>query len=157
MRRNIIETVMGAVVVAVAAIFVTIAFQSSGLESRNGYEVTARFSDATGLATGTDVRLAGVKVGTVVGQQLDPQTFEALVTLSIEEAVQLPQDTAARIVPEGLLGSNFVALEPGGAEETIPAGGAISYTQGAVNVVDLLGRFIFSTTNGAPDTAAPPQ
>lgn len=149
MRRNIIETVMGGVVVLVAALFVVFAFRSSDLRTVDGYQVTAEFDDATGLALGTDVRLAGVKVGTVAEQKLNTETYFAEVVLNIDDAVKLPEGTSARIVSDGLLGSNFVSLTPGGSDEMIPAGGHIQDTQGSVNVVDLIGRFVFSAAQGA--------
>jgi phospholipid/cholesterol/gamma-HCH transport system substrate-binding protein len=109
--------------------------------------VTVAFNDASGLAAGTDVRMAGVKIGTVVEQRLNPDTYFAEVTLGISETVRLPSDSSARIVPDGLLGGNYVSLEPGGAEDYIAPGGKITYAQGSVNVVDLLGRFIFSASD----------
>ncbi len=144
MRRNVIETVMGGVVLIVAAMFVAIAFQSGTATSPAGYQVTAEFDDASGLGPGSEVRMSGVKIGTVQGLELDPETFFAVVTLNIGDSYTLPNDTSARIIADGLLGSNFIALEPGGDEEMIAAGGEITFTQGSINVVDLLGRFIFS-------------
>jgi phospholipid/cholesterol/gamma-HCH transport system substrate-binding protein len=135
---------MGAAVILVAVGFVVFAFSATGVGSVDGYRVTARFDDAQGVNPGTDVRMAGVKIGSVVQQELNPNTYFAEVTLAIQQDIRLPQDTSARIVPEGLLGGNYVNLEPGGAEETIPDGGQIQYTQGAVNLVDLIGRFMFS-------------
>jgi len=144
MRRNIIETIMGAAVILVAVGFVVFAFSATGVGSVDGYRVTARFDDAQGVNPGTDVRMAGVKIGSVVRQELNPNTYFAEVTIAIQDDIRLPQDTSARIVPEGLLGGNYVNLEPGGAEDTIPDGGQIQYTQGAVNLIDLVGRFMFS-------------
>ena len=144
MRRNIIETIMGAAVILVAVGFVVFAFSATEIGSVDGYRVTARFDDAQGVNPGTDVRMAGVKIGSVVRQELNPETYFAEVTIAIQDDIRLPQDTSARIVPEGLLGGNYVNLEPGGAEETIPDGGQIQYTQGSVNLVDLIGRFMFS-------------
>lgn len=151
MKRNIIETVLGGIVLVVAVGFIVFAFKSSGLSSgTDGYEITAEFDDASGLTPGTDVRMAGVKIGTVVSQRLDTKTYFAKVVLSIDSSIELPSDTSARIVPEGLLGGNFVELEPGGDTENIAPGGEVEYTQGAINVVDLLGRFVF----GAADKKA---
>ena len=144
MRRNVIETVMGAVVVLVAIAFVAFAFRSSGLSTGAGYEVSAEFNNVTGIARGTDVRISGVKVGTVVGQELDPRTYQALVKLSINDGVELPMDSSARIVPEGLLGGNYVALEPGAEDDLIKPGGRIQYTQGSVNLLDLALKFFVS-------------
>ncbi|MBK1695879.1 outer membrane lipid asymmetry maintenance protein MlaD [Rhodovibrio salinarum] len=146
MRRNIIETIMGAAVILVAVGFVVFAFSATGVGSSvDGYRVTARFDNAQGVTPGTDVRMAGVKIGAVVAQRLNTETYFAEVELAIQEDIRLPQDTSARIVPEGLLGGNYVNLEPGGAEATIPDGGQIQYTQGAVNLIDLIGRFMFSS------------
>jgi phospholipid/cholesterol/gamma-HCH transport system substrate-binding protein len=156
MRRNMIETVMGGVVLLVAVVFIIFAFRSANLSSGNsgGYEVVVQFDDASGLNTGTDVRMAGVKIGTVVDQRLNPDTYFAEVTLGISEAIRLPSDTSARIIPDGLLGGNYVALEPGGAEDYISSGGHIQFSQGSINVVDLLGRFIFSAAEAAGDSPA---
>ena len=144
MRRNVIETIMGAAVILVAVIFVVFAFSSTGVNTVNGYQVTASFDNAQGVKSGTDVRMSGVKIGSVVDQRLNPQTYFAEVTMSIDQAIELPSDTSARIVPEGLLGGNYVNLEPGGAQEMIPQGGRIQYTQGAVNLIDMIGRLMFS-------------
>ena len=151
MDRNIIETVMGGVVLIVAAGFIALAFQSGAATSPSGYQVTAEFDNASGLGPGSEVRMSGVRIGTVQSLELDRVTYFAVVTLNISESIELPRDTSARIIADGLLGSNFVALEPGGAEEMIPPGEAITFTQGSINVVDLLGRFIFSAAEVAGD------
>ena len=161
MRRNLIETVMGGVVLLVAVFFVVVAFESAsiGNGSGSGYKVLVQFDDASGLTVGTDVRMAGVKIGTVTEQRLNPETYFAEVRLGINEAIRLPSDTSARIIPDGLLGGNYVALEPGGAEDYIEDGGQIIYAQGSINVVDLLGRFIFSAADVANEekSGAAPQ
>ncbi|MEE8507172.1 MAG: outer membrane lipid asymmetry maintenance protein MlaD [Kiloniellales bacterium] len=149
MRRNIIETVMGGVVLLAAAGFVFLVFQSGNVTPPSGYEITAEFDNATGVAPGTDVLLSGVKVGTVTGQRLDPDTFFAVVTMNISESVKLPRDTSARILMEGLLGSNYIALDPGGAEKTIQSGGQIGFTQGSINVIQLLSELIWSAADSA--------
>ena len=113
------------------------------------YEVTAEFDDASGLTPGTDVRMAGVKIGTVQANELDTETFMAKVTMNIQDGIEMPTDTSARIIPDGLLGGNFIALEPGGDEDVLKNGSVISFTQGSINVVDLLGRFIFSAADKA--------
>ena len=158
MRRNMIETVMGGVVLLVAVFFVVFAFRSTsmGSGSGDGYQVLVEFDDASGLTVGTDVRMAGVKIGTVVGQQLNPETYYAEIMLGINKSIRLPSDTSARIIPDGLLGGNYVALEPGGAEDYIENGGQIVYAQGTINVVDLLGRFSFSAADAASDSKVNP-
>jgi phospholipid/cholesterol/gamma-HCH transport system substrate-binding protein len=148
MRRNIIETVLGAAVLAVAIVFVVFAFSSTGVSTVEGYKLHARFDNAAGLTPGTDVRMSGVKIGSVVKQELNPETYFAEVTLAIQEDIKLPTDTSARIVPDGLLGSNYVMLEPGGARETLASGSTIQYTQGAINIVDMVSRLMFSSDGG---------
>ncbi|MFQ5773926.1 MAG: outer membrane lipid asymmetry maintenance protein MlaD [Kiloniellaceae bacterium] len=149
MQRNIIETVIGGVVLLVAAGFVVLAFQSGAVTRNTGYKVSAEFDNAAGVGPGTEVRMSGVKVGVVTNQRLDPKTYFAVVTMTIDESIMLPRDTSARILADGLLGASFVSLEPGGEEEMIPPGGQITFTQGSINVVDLLGRFIFSAADAA--------
>jgi phospholipid/cholesterol/gamma-HCH transport system substrate-binding protein len=157
MRRNVIETVMGGVVLIVAAMFVGIAFQSGTVTATGGYQLVAKFDDASGLGPGSEVRMSGVKIGTVHSQDLDQETFFAVVTLNISDSYKMPRDTSARIIADGLLGSNFIALEPGGDEEMLQPGEEITYTQGSINVVDLLGRFIFSAAEVASDKPAESQ
>lgn len=149
MRRNVIETIMGAAVLIVAGAFIVFVFTTTGLTTGGGYTVSARFDNAAGLNAGTDVRMSGVRVGSVVSQRLDSETYFAEVTLSIESDIRLPRDTSARIVPDGLMGGNYVALDPGGDEEMIDPGGRIQYTQGAVNIMDLVTRYMFSGNQGA--------
>lgn len=145
MNRNIIETIMGAVVLLVAVFFLAFAYSSSSTGGVDGYEVTAKFGRVDGLVSGSDVRLSGIKVGSIVDQRLDLQTFQAVLRLSIRDDIKLPADTAARILSDGLLGGNYLSLEPGGADEIIEAGGEISVTQDPVNIADLLGRFVFGS------------
>lgn len=145
MHRNLIETVMGGVVLVVALFFLVFAYTSADLGSVDGYEVTARFPSIEGLTVGSDVRISGVKVGSVTGHELDPLTFLAEVRMSIDESIELPIDTAAIIASESLLGGKFMRLEPGGDDQLIEPGGAIEYTQAPVNLEELLGRFIFGS------------
>ena len=145
MHRNIIETVMGGVVLLVALFFVVFAFTSAGDVTVDGYEVTARFDNAAGLTPGTDVRLSGVKLGSVIEQKLDLESFSAIVVMTVQSVLKLPTDTSARVLPDGLLGSNFIELQPGGELENIADGGAIEYTQGAINIVDVAIRSLLNT------------
>ena len=147
MNRNIIETIMGAVVLLVAILFLTFAYSSSNAGRVAGYEVTAKFGRIDGLLNGSDVRVSGIKVGSIIDQHLDPTTFQAVVRLSIRDDIKLPADTAARILSDGLLGSNYLSLEPGGADEIIEPNGEIEVTQDPVNIADLLGRFVFGSAS----------
>lgn len=148
MRRNVIETVLGAVVLVVAGFFLFFAYTTGNVRSTGGYPLEASFTSTGGIASGADVRISGVKVGTVVGQRLDKDSFQAVLTLEIDDAVKLPEDTVAAIASESLLGGRFIDLQPGGAEDMLQPGARIEFTQSAVNLEDLLGRFIFSSTGG---------
>ena len=147
MRRNIIETVMGAVVALTAIVFVVFALQSGG-NPDGGYEVNAIFSDAAGLDEGTEVRLAGVKVGSVTGQSLDMDRLLVTVTFTLDPAIRLPEDTVARVVADGLLGGNAVTLNPGKSETMIEPGGEIRDARASVSIVDMIGQTIFSAGSG---------
>ena len=154
MSRNVIETVMGGVVLLVAGLFLVFAYSSSNLRQTGGYEVVARFNSVDGIGAGTDVRLSGIKVGSVVGQRLDAETYLAELWLNVEDGVKLPSDTVAKIQSDGLLGSNYVALEPGAEDEMLADGGEIRFTQDPINITDLLGRFVFSAA-GSPRGGPP--
>lgn len=154
MGKNLVETLMGAVVLVVAGMFLVFAYSTADIRPVRGYAVTAKFQSIDGVRLGTDVKLAGIKVGSVVGQALDPQTYEAVLTLSIDAHIKLPRDTSAQITSEGLLGGTYIALSPGAEDRMLAAGGEIRHTQSPVNLVQLLGRFIF---NSAESATTPPK
>jgi phospholipid/cholesterol/gamma-HCH transport system substrate-binding protein len=155
MSRNVIETVMGAVVIAVAALFLVFAYRTADLGAVQGYEVQARFGSTGGLQAGADVRISGVRVGSVVGLTLDPATYLAVIRMSIDPSIRLPEDTVAAIRSESLLGGRYLSLAPGGAEDLVEPGGFIQYTENPVDLEDLLGRFIFSSGQAAPAGQTP--
>ena len=144
MTGNVIETVMGGVVLVVAALFLFFAYSTSQVRAVQGYPVTAQFERIDGIRDGGDVRIAGVKVGSIVSASLDPKTFLADVRISIDPGYKLPDDTVAEIVSAGLLGDRYLALVPGGSEHTIPPGGRIKFTQAPVSLENLIGQMIFS-------------
>lgn len=148
MSHNAIETIMGAVVLVVAAFFLFFAYSTSRPPSLSGYDVTARFERVDGLRDGGDVRISGIKVGTIISQSLDPQTFDAVVRLNIDNSIKLPVDTIATITASGLLGDNYLALVPGGEEEYIKPGGAIEHTEPAINIYSLINKFIGGGVGG---------
>ncbi len=144
MNHNIIETAMGAVVLAVAGFFLTFALRTADVDTSTGYPVQAAFTNAQGVMVGTDVKLGGVKVGTVSKLELDPVSYMAVATLTIDDKVKLPLDSSATIRSESLMGGKFLALEPGGDEATIPAGGKLEHTQSTADLEQLLGQAIYS-------------
>jgi phospholipid/cholesterol/gamma-HCH transport system substrate-binding protein len=143
--RNIVETIIGALVLVVAAFFVFYAFAKSDRSAPAGYEVIGHFDRIDGLKRGADVTLSGVKVGTVSGFDLDRKTYQAVVRMMISSNVGLPVDTNAKIVSESLLGGMVVVLEPGGGKQMIPPGGEIERTQGAVPLSELIAKFMFGS------------
>ncbi len=146
-RRNPAELLAGAVVLLVAAGFLGYAVANTGTAGASGYVLHAAFDHIDGLATGADVRLAGVKVGTVLNAVIDPKTYLADLAFSVRGDVRLPTDTSAEITSDGLLGGKYLALAPGGTEKMLAAGGTITVTQGSVSLEQLLGKFIFSVTD----------
>jgi phospholipid/cholesterol/gamma-HCH transport system substrate-binding protein len=143
MPRNIVETVLGAVVLAVALGFLAWAYGRSDAGDPGGYTLRAKFDRVDGLDTGGDVRISGIKVGKVVAQGLDPQTYRAQVTFSVRNGIELPSDSSAAVVSSGLLGGKYLSLVPGGDDRLLKDGDEITLTQSAVNLEDLIGRYIF--------------
>lgn len=154
--RNMIETVMGAVVLLVAAMFLGFAYNHSSLRTVSGYEVVARFDRVDGVSAGTDVRISGIKIGTVIEQRLDTERYLAVVRMSIDPKVKLPSDTVAEVASEGLLGGRYLALIPGGETEMIKPGGEIKFTQSPVDLVQMLGKFMFSGPDQSRDAPKKP-
>ncbi len=161
MTRNPLETLLGAIVLLVAIGFMTFAYRSSQINQSDGYELTAKFNRVDGLERGADVRISGIKVGTVVDQSLDPETFQAEVRFSLPDNIHLPLDSSAAVVSNGLLGSKYLSLVPGGDVDMLKPGGEVTLTQSSINLEDLIGHFIFSQsgsgqTQGQPAGAQAP-
>jgi phospholipid/cholesterol/gamma-HCH transport system substrate-binding protein len=146
MKSSTLETIVGAVIIVLAIGFFSFAYKTSGLGggTSGGYKISAEFDNIDGVAIGSDVRVAGIKVGTVIGQSLNPASFQARVDMMIERQIKLADDSSAKITSEGLLGSKFVVLEPGGSDSQLAEGGVISYTQGAVDIWSLISQAMFS-------------
>ena len=148
MNRNLLETVLGAVVIVVAVIFLVFAYHSAEIRSVAGYPVTAKFDHIDGVREGADVRISGIKVGSIVGTSLDPKTFQAVVKLTIDNSIKLPVDTIATITQNGLLGDQYMSLVPGASDKQLAAGGELYNTQSAPNLMSLFGQAVFSMTSG---------
>lgn len=149
-RRSIAEMLTGAAVLIVAAGFLVYAIAHSGRSTAAGYTLDAKFDHIDGLAVGSDVRIAGVKVGSITATRIDPQSFQAVVSLSVRDDLKLPKDTSAEITSESLLGGKYLALVPGGDEASLKPGQTITITQGSISLEQLLGKFIFSVTSMKP-------
>lgn len=147
MGRHIIETIMGAVVLLVAGFFLFFAYSQADLGTVKGYKIKTVFASVGGLANGADVRISGIKVGTVLSQVIDPQTFQAEVALSIRPDVHLPQDSEAIIDSEGLLGGKFVKLVPGRSTVALEEGGTLEHTRSYRSLEEMVGDIIFLATD----------
>ncbi|KIC51072.1 outer membrane lipid asymmetry maintenance protein MlaD [Tateyamaria sp. ANG-S1] len=144
MAENTTEVLVGGVVLAAAIGFAVYGAQVAGLGSSGGasYPLTASFRSLEGVNVGTDVRLAGVKIGTVTDVALNPETFRADTVVSVRSNTQIPDDSAIVISSEGLLGGNFVEIVPGGSPFYFEEGDEITDTQGSVSLISLLLKFV---------------
>lgn len=145
MNQRMVEIGMGAVMLLLGLSAIYTVYASSQITTSTGYTVSVRFNKVGGLGEGNAVRIAGLQVGTIVGQKLDPETYDAVLDLTILNEVKLPVDTEAEVSSDGLLGGKFILLTPGKAKETIPPGGKITKAKGVVALEELVGRMIFST------------
>ncbi len=153
-RSHLIEAAVGLAVVLVAVWFIFFAWQRTGGGSGDGILVKALFPSASGVSVGTDVRVAGMKVGSVAAERLDPETYQAELTLKIDRDVKMPSDTSAAVATEGLLGGAHIQLLPGGAPTPLRDGDVILDTQGAIDVMSLIGSFINKPAAGGGGDAA---
>ncbi len=150
MQQNAVETVVGGIVIVVAAAFFVFAYKTAGVGAgAGGYRVSAQFERIDGVSVGTDVRLAGIKIGSVVAQDLDQNNYEANVTFAIDPSIRLPDDSTVKIASEGLLGGNYVLIEAGGSETMLADGGQFVHTQSSVSILDLIGKAIFGAAKGS--------
>lgn len=149
MSKNIIETVVGLIVLAIAAGFIIIAYESGSIHSKNvdGYKVTAQFSRIDGINVGSAVKLSGVNVGKVLSITLDPKTYNAIAEIIIDNKYKLPQDSSAEIIGDGLLGQKYVALAPGADDVYLEEGSRIEFTQPSISFESLIAKFIFGSTD----------
>lgn len=162
MQNGFVETLIGAAVIIVAVGFFYYGYNTTGSGAVAGYEVVARFDRVDGISAGTDVKMSGIKIGTVTAQELDQKTYRALVRLSIRNDVKLPDDSSIKVANEGLLGGAYLAVSPGGSDTMMVAGSEFETTQGSIDLVGLLGQAIFSGAGSeekpaeAPAASPPP-
>ena len=150
--NNITETAIGAVVVAVAVLFLVFIYTRAGSGGLSGYEIQARLPRVDGLGVGTDVRLAGIKIGSVADLTLDPKNYLVTVHMTIRNDVKIPDDSSLMVTSSGLLGSSYISITPGGDDKMLASGGMIQNSQGSVDLMGLINRF--ATT---PPPAKAPQ
>jgi phospholipid/cholesterol/gamma-HCH transport system substrate-binding protein len=151
--------VIGAVVVFAAAIFLIFAYLHTGSGGVSGYELNARMPKVDGLGVGTDVRLAGIKIGSVSDLTLDPKTYLVTVHMNIRDDIKIPVDSSVLVTSAGILGSSYLSITPGGDDKMLAAGGYFDNVQGSIDLMNMIGRFATgeSTTNKAPPPKPAPQ
>jgi len=148
MQRNVLETVMGAVVLLAAAAFLFIVYNASGVKAASGgYHLVMRLDQGGSLTPGTDVRVAGVKVGSVVKQEFDAKNYQAVITLDIDGKVQIPTDSSANADQDGLLGSSYVNVQIGGEEEMLKDGDAFQHATGVISLGKLIAMMLGNTSD----------
>ena len=146
MKNSLVETIIGASVIAIAVIFFVFAYNTSGAgKGKGGYSLSAEFENVEGINIGSDIRMAGIKIGTVTSSELDPSSFQAKLVMSLDTQIKLPDDSTAKVTSEGLLGGKFIAIEPGGSEDILKDGDQMSYTQGAIDLWGLINQFMFDS------------
>jgi len=144
MKSNTFEAIVGAVVIFLAVVFLFVGFSSMKLKKGNNYNLSALFNRIDGIKLGSDIRMSGIKIGTVTKQELDNSTFEAKVFMSIDSKISIPDDSSAKITTDGLLGGNYISIEPGGSDIYLSNNEEIFFTQGSVDLIGLVGEALFS-------------
>lgn len=149
MKRNIVESLLGALVLLVAVGFFVWAYARADVGDPGGYTLVAKFDRVDGLEIGGPVRISGIRVGQVLSQSLDPATYRAEVRFSIDRDIELPADSSAAIASASLLGGKYLAITPGGDEVMLAEGEEVPFTQSSISFEDLIGQFIFSQGDGS--------
>ena len=148
MKQGIIETLVGLFVLIVAFSFLGFAYNISDFsKTNNGYTVTANFQNIDGIAKGADVKLAVIKIGSVDSLSLEDNTYYAILSLSINEGVNIPKDSSAIVTTSGLLGGKYIRINPGASDDNLADGGKIKFTQSSLNIEDLIGKLMYSITS----------
>lgn len=156
-QSNMRESLVGFVVVILAVAIGVLTYLHKGSDAVAGYELNARLPKVDGLGVGTEVRLSGVKVGAVTGMDLDPRNYLVTVHMNIENSIKVPADSSILVTSSGLLGSSYLSITPGGDEKNLAPGGFFENVQGAIDLMNLIGRFATGapTSNQAPQSRAP--
>lgn len=153
MNGNLVETLIGAVVLVVAGAFLWFATTRAGIGTIDGYALTARFDKIDGINIGSDVMIGGIKVGTVTDQRLDAKSYLAIITISMRDDIKLPEDSSIKVASSGLMGGSYLAIQPGGADDFLRPGDEIEYTQSSVDLTELLGKAIYQSGGGEKKAA----
>jgi len=144
MRSNTFETFIGAIVIILAVSFLFYSFSITDNNAEGTYKIKATFNRIDGIQIGSDVRLSGIKIGSVAKSSLNQTTYEADLVLIIDNSTYIPDDSSAKITMDGLLGSNYISIEPGGSDIYLAENDYLIYTQGSIDLIGLVGEALFS-------------
>mgnify|MGYP003323241599 FL=1 len=144
MKANTFEAIVGAFVIILSLVFLFYGFSTMKLQNSDNYNISALFNRIDGIKIGSDIRMSGIKIGTVASQELDNSSFEAKVLMSIDSKILIPEDSSAKITSDGLLGGNYISIEPGGSDIYLLNNEEIFFTQGSVDLIGLVGEALFS-------------
>ena len=144
MKSNTFEAIVGTFVIFLSVVFLFFGFSTMKLQNSDNYNISALFNRIDGIKIGSDIRMSGIKIGTVASQELDNSSFEAKVLMSIDSKILIPEDSSAKITSDGLLGGNYISIEPGGSDIYLLNNEEIFFTQGSVDLIGLVGEALFS-------------
>ena len=150
MKGNFLEAIIGSVVLVVSAFFIYFAVIASGEKIKDGYVLTARFEDVTGLSSGADVKLNGIKIGIVKSLTLD-KDYSAKVEMTIKSQYKIPSDSSVSVSTDGIMGNKFIAISVGYADEKYTPGSEVEDTKSAMNLEKLVDKFISNIGNNSED------
>ncbi len=154
MKQNILEIIVGFLVLAIAVFFLLYTYNSQKTDIKEEYRLHATFENVDGIIVGSDVNIGGIAIGKVEKLTLDQNTYNALMILSIDKKVKLPTDSRASIVSSGFLGGKFVSITPGGDDAFLENNGQIKYTQSSINLESLIGKFMYSSSSGGKNASS---
>jgi phospholipid/cholesterol/gamma-HCH transport system substrate-binding protein len=157
-QNNAAEVLIGLGVVVVAALLLALFYLHRGADGGSGYEIKAQLPKVDGLGIGTDVRISGIKVGTVSSLTLNPVNYLVLVTMDIDKGTQIPTDSSLQVTSSGILGGQYISIQPGGDEKLLASGGMIENAQGSADLMSMIGHFALGgngSSSSAPAPAAP--
>ncbi len=144
MQSQFVEALVGAFVLGLACFILWFGYTASGKSAEHGYTLSAFFNRIDGISVGNDVKMSGIKIGTIKSQKIDQKTYMAEVIVSVNKDIKVPDDSSIAVVSDGLLGNKYLDISPGGSETNFKPGDTIEHTQSSVNLESLIGHLVFN-------------
>ncbi len=156
MNKNLLETLTGLFVIIIAVFFGYTAYKNAGMveDTDNSYNVKINFDRIDGLDIGGDVRISGLKIGKVSTAEINTKTYQANISVAIDNKIKIPKDSSAEIISAGLLGGKYIAIVPGGSEKYLQEGDLIKYSQSSISLEGLIGKFMFGSSDSKEDESS---